>query len=121
MEGYSLPYFKGVPRQRGRGIGALAATVGRNFIPILKKFIVPTAKQITKDFVQTAVPELSEVVAGRKSVRKALSSSAKQTIRKQIGSGRVTKKKKKRSRKKVTNQKSRKKRSRLDLFKNLPE
>ena len=45
MDGYNLPYFKGVPRQRGRGFGALARTVARTTLPILKKYVLPAAKK----------------------------------------------------------------------------
>lgn len=87
MEGYSLPYFKGVPRQRGRGIGALASTIARFSFPILKKFVVPAAKKIGRDFVQAAAPEIGEVLAGRSSVKKALKRSTNNTLRKQVGGG----------------------------------
>ena len=87
MEGYSLPYFKGVPRQRGRGIGALASTTARFSFPILKKFVVPAAKKIGRDFVQAAAPEIGEVLAGRSSVKKALKRSTNNTLRKQVGGG----------------------------------
>ena len=87
MEGYSLPYFKGVPRQRSRGIGALASTIARFSFPILKKFVVPAAKKIGRDFVQAAAPEIGEVLAGRSSVKKALKRSTNNTLRKQVGGG----------------------------------
>ena len=87
MDGYSLPYFKGVPRQRGRGIGALASTIARFSFPILKKFVVPAAKKIGRDLVQTATPEIGEVLAGRSSVKKALKRSTNNTLRKQVGGG----------------------------------
>ena len=46
MDGYNLPYFKGAPRQRGRGFGALAKTVARTTLPILKKHVLTAAKKI---------------------------------------------------------------------------
>ena len=48
MDSYNLPYFKGVPRQRGRGLGALARTVARTTLPILKKYVLPAAKNWTR-------------------------------------------------------------------------
>ena len=45
MDGYNLPYFKGVPRQRGRGFGALARTVARTTLPIFKKYVLHAAKK----------------------------------------------------------------------------
>ena len=112
MEGYSLPYFKGVPRQRGRGIGALASTIARFSFPILKKFVVPAAKKIGRDFVQAAAPEIGEVLAGRSSVKKALKRSTNNTLRKQVGGGeslnhrhRHRRKKKSKKRTRTTKQK----------------
>ena len=44
-----LPYYKGVGRQRGRGVGALAQVIGRTAIPFLKKYVVPAARRIGAD------------------------------------------------------------------------
>ena len=35
MRNVHLPHFSGVPRQRGRGLGALAGTIARTAFPIL--------------------------------------------------------------------------------------
>ena len=45
MRNVHLPHFSGVPRQRGRGLGALAGTIARTAFPILKRFVVPAAKK----------------------------------------------------------------------------
>ena len=38
MAGYTnLDYFKGTPRQRGKGLGAFAGTIGRTAFPIFQK------------------------------------------------------------------------------------
>ena len=40
-----LPYFRGYSRQRGRGFGALAQTIGRTAIRFLRRYVVPAAKK----------------------------------------------------------------------------
>ena len=40
-----LPHFASYKRQRGSGIGALAAGIGRVALPFAKKFILPAAKK----------------------------------------------------------------------------
>lgn len=109
-----MRYFYGPARQRGRGLGALAQVVGRVAIPFAQKYLVPAAKQIGKDFVQSAIPELGEVFKGKKKLKKALKSAGTKTLKKQVGSGKVI-------RKKTLTKNSRKQRSRSDFFKNLKE
>ena len=41
---YNLPYSKGVSRQRWRGFGALARTVDRTTLPILKNVLTEAKK-----------------------------------------------------------------------------
>ena len=60
-----FPIFRGHARQRGRGFGALAQTLGRTAIPFIKKYIVPAAKRIGADLFEIAAPEIGEVVSGR--------------------------------------------------------
>ena len=61
-----FPIFRGHARQRGRGFGALARTLGRTGIPFIKQYIVPTVKRIGEDLFEIAAPEIGEVVSGRK-------------------------------------------------------
>ena len=58
MRNVHLPHFSGVPRQRGRGLGALAGTVARTAFPILKRFVVPAAKKIGRDAIDIAIPQV---------------------------------------------------------------
>ena len=44
-----VPYYRGIGRQRGRGFGAPAQVIGRNAIPLLRKYIVPAAKRVGAD------------------------------------------------------------------------
>ena len=80
-----IPYYRAVGRQKVRGFGALAQVIGRTAIPFLRKFIVPAAKRIGADMLEFALPEIGEVISGRKSFRSAAKSVGKQTLRKQLG------------------------------------
>ena len=60
-----LPYFRGHSRQRGRGFGALAQTLGRTAIPFISKYVVPAAKRIGADLLGYAAPEI-DVLTGKK-------------------------------------------------------
>ena len=82
-----LPYYKGIGRQRGRGFGALAQVIGKTAIPFVKKYIVPAAKRVGADLLEFAVPEVADVVSGRKNFKTAAKSVGRQTVRKQLGSG----------------------------------
>ena len=111
-----IPFYRGVVGQRGRGFGALAQVIGRTAAPILRKYIVPAAKRVGADLLEFAVPELAEVVSGRKNIKTAAKSVGRQTLRKQLGSG-----SRKRSAGRVNPTESAKQisRSRRDLFTNI--
>ena len=81
------PNYRALGRQRGRGFGALAQVNGRTAIPFLRKYVVPAAKRIGADKLEFAVPEIAEVVRGRKNFKTAAKSVGKQTLRKQLGEG----------------------------------
>ena len=82
-----IPFFGGVGRQRGRGFGALAQVFGRTAIPFVLKYIVPAAKRVGADLLDFAVPEIAEVVSGRKNFKTAAKSVGGHTLRKQLGEG----------------------------------
>ena len=82
-----IPYYRGVGRQRGRGFGALAQVIGRTAIPFLRKYIVPAAKRVGADLLEFAVPEIAEIVMGRKNIKTAAKSVRRQTLRKQLSEG----------------------------------
>ena len=82
-----IPYYRAVGRQRGRGFGALAQVIGRTAIPFLRKYVVPAAKRIGADMLEFAVPEIAEVVSGRKNFKTAAKNVGKKTLRKQLGQG----------------------------------
>ena len=82
-----IPYHRAVVRQRGRGFGALAQVIGRTANPFLRKYVVPAAKPVGADLLEVAVPEIAEVVSGRKNFKTAAKSVGRQTLRKQLGEG----------------------------------
>ena len=82
-----IPFYRGVGRQRGRGFGELAQVIGRTAIPFLRKYIVPAAKRVGADLLEFAVPEIAEVVSGRKTFKTAAKGVGRQTLRKQLGEG----------------------------------
>ena len=53
----------------------------------MRKYIVPAAKRVGIDLLEFAVPEVAEVVSGRKNFKTAAKSVGRQTLRKQLGSG----------------------------------
>ena len=108
-----IPYYRAVGRQRGRRFGALAQVIGRTAIPFLRKFVVPVAKRIGADMLEFAVPEIAEVVSGRKNFQTAAKSVGKKTLKKQLGEG---KKQRRVIPTKSTKQSSR---SRRDIFTNI--
>ena len=76
-----IPYYRAVGRQRGRGFGALAQVIGRTAVPFLRKYVVPAAKRIGADLLEFAVPEIAEVVSGRKNFKTAAKSVGKKTLK----------------------------------------
>ena len=82
-----IPFCRGVGPQRGRGVGALAQVIGRTAIPFLRKYIVPAAKHVGADLLEFAVPEIAEVVSGRKDFKTAAKIVGRQTLRKQLVEG----------------------------------
>ena len=119
-----IPYYRGVGRQRGRGFGALAQDIGITAIPFLREYIVPAAKRVGADLLEFALPEIAEVVSGRKNFKTAAKSVGRQTLRKQLGDGEGSRRRKAGSRKRSASRfiptKSAKQtsRSRRDIFTN---
>ena len=115
-----IPYYRAIGRQTGRGFGVLAQVIGRTAIPFLRKYIVPAAKRVGAHLLEFAVPEIAEIVSGRKNFKTAARSVGRQTLRKQLGEG---------SHSQITGRKQRKiiptkstkqsSRSRRDIFTNI--
>ena len=60
--------------------------IGRTAILFLHKCIIAAAKRVGADLLEFAVPEIAEVVSGRKNIKTAAKSVGRQTLRKQSGS-----------------------------------
>ena len=82
-----IPFYRGVGQQRGRGFGALAKVIGRTAILFFRKHIVRAAKRVGADLLDFAVPQIAEVVTGRKNIKTDAKRVGRQTLRKQLGSG----------------------------------
>ena len=115
-----FPYYRGVGRQRGRGFGALAQVIGRNAIHFLRKFIVPAAKRIGADLLEFAAPEIGEVFSGKKSFKTAAKNAGKQTLKNQLGEGRLRLRGSSKQRRIIpTKSTKQSNRSRRDIFTNI--
>ena len=82
--------FHGPARQFGSGgIGAFAMRIGRVAMPLMKKYTLPVTKEFGSNLVSSFVPELANIVSGkkrtRKAVREVLKNSATKTIAKATG------------------------------------
>ena len=88
------PHFSGHTRQRGSGLGSLAAGVGRVALPFAKKVILPAVKSIGKEFFVQSLPELMDAALKKKSPKQAAKSAVKRTVKKQIGGSASIKKSK---------------------------
>ena len=79
--------FHGPARQFGSGgMGAFALRMGRVTMPLVKKYLLPVAKEFGKNLVSSFVPVFSNIISGKKRPRKAardvLKHSANKTIAK---------------------------------------
>ena len=98
-------YYRGPVRQRGSGIGSLALKVARHALPLLSKYVLPSAKRVGKDIALNLLPEVFDVVTGRggepattsSSIKKAVKRATGKTIRKQLGTGAAKKKRRQQS------------------------
>ena len=70
----NLPIFSEHYRQRGSDFGALALGIGRVALPLNRKFVIPAPKNIGKELLLQAAPELIEVATKRKNPKQALKS-----------------------------------------------
>ena len=61
--------FSGPARQMGAGaggLGAFAMRMGRVAIAVVRRYILPVAKQLGRNLLETAIPENGHVLAGKK-------------------------------------------------------
>ena len=75
--------------QREFGSGAMGAFAMRVAMPLMKKYVLPVAKEFGKNLVSSFVPEFANIISGKKRTRKAvrdvLKHSANKTIAKATG------------------------------------
>lgn len=77
--------FSGPARQMGAGggLGAFAVRMGRVAIPVVRKYILPVAKQVGRNLLEAALPQIGHVLSGKKRVsRKTLKQVAQNTAQK---------------------------------------
>ena len=84
----SLPHFSGHYRQRGSGVGALAAGIGRVALPLARRFILTTAKRIGKELLKQSVPDILDLRGNKRSPRQAIKNTISKTVKKQTGGSR---------------------------------
>ena len=62
--------------------------IGREALLLARKFIVIAAKRIEKELLVQAAPELINIATKKKPPKQALKNTVKNTINKQVGTGR---------------------------------
>ena len=85
------PFYRGIGRQRVRCLGKLAQVIERTAIPVLRKYIAVAAKHVGAGLLEFAVPEIADVVSGRKKLPDSRKSVGRQFLSKQMGSFSKTK------------------------------
>ena len=73
--------FSGPLRQRGRGIGAIAAGALRFAVPL----VLPYVSKIGKSFINNISSDISNVVSGKTRARDALKKASLKTLTQQFG------------------------------------
>ena len=77
--------FHGPARQFGSGgMGAFAMRMGRVALPLMKKYVLPVAKEVGKNLVSAFVPEVTSLISGKKRPRKVLKDTLRKTAVKTI-------------------------------------
>ena len=65
-------------------MGAFAMRMGRVALPLMKKYVLPVAKEVGKNLVSAFVPEVTSLISGRKRPRKVLKDTLRKTAVKTI-------------------------------------
>lgn len=91
----SLPYFAGAARQRGSGLGALAASIIPLALPLFRNVLFPTAKKFAKNLAVEALPHVGDAIHGKTSFKKAakrsLSNATVKTLQQRGSGGKASK------------------------------
>ena len=77
--------FSGPARQMGAGggLGAFAVRMGRVALPVVKKYILPVAKQVGQNLLEAALPQIGQVFGGKKRVSSKMLKSVAQAAAQQ--------------------------------------
>ena len=75
-----ISFFRGIGRRRERGFGALAQVIGRT---ANTKYV--NTKRVGADLLESAPPEIAEVVSRGKNFKTAAKSVRRQTLEKTVG------------------------------------
>ena len=67
-----IPFQRGNGRHRRWRIGVVAQGTGRNGSSFFPKHIAQDAKSVGADWLESATPEIAEVVSGRKNFKTAV-------------------------------------------------
>ena len=79
--------FRGPALQYGSGkLGAFAMRMNRVAMPLVKKHVIPVAKESGKNVLSPFVPEISNVISGRKRPKTVLGKTLKKSSSKTIAS-----------------------------------
>lgn len=102
--GNGLSYYRGIPLQRGSGLGGIFRSMFRMAVPLFKK----GAKALGKQFLRTGVEVANDVIQGKdvksavkqraKEAGKSLTDKAANKVKNMIGSGQHKRKSKVRNR-----------------------
>ena len=83
-----IPFSRGIGRQLGWRFVEIAQDFARATTPFLSIHIVPAAKRVGAGLLESAAPDNGENVSGRKYFKTAAKSVGRQTLKKQLESGR---------------------------------
>ena len=79
--------YSGPARQFGSGaagLGALAVRVGRSTLPLLAKYALPVVKKVGRNLITAAIPELADVLRGKKKLKHAVKTSVKKGVSRSV-------------------------------------
>ena len=98
----------------------LEGTIVRTAFPILRKYVLPVARKVRKDVIESAVLKTGICNTWKDIPQESCKENSQKTVRKQMGRGKKgTSKNRMQNRRKIIKSKNRKQRSREDFFKNI--
>ena len=82
----AVAFRRPAPQYGSGGLGAFAMRMGRVAIPLVKQYVMPVAKEFGKNLLSSFVPEVSNVISGRKRPKTVLGETLKESASKTIAS-----------------------------------